>query len=35
MMAFNKWVVCGVALEAAVSIGRLAAAEVISAGQPT
>jgi hypothetical protein len=32
MMAMNKWVVCG-ALAAAVSIGRPAAAEVISAGQ--
>jgi len=30
-MALNKWVVCGVAV--AVSIGRPAAAEVISAGQ--
>ena len=33
MMALNKWVVCGAALAAAVSIGRPAAAEVISAGQ--
>lgn len=33
MMALKKWVVCGAALAAAVSIGRPAAAEVISAGQ--
>jgi len=33
MMALNKWVVCGAALAAAVSIGRPAAAEVVSAGQ--
>jgi uncharacterized protein YndB with AHSA1/START domain len=33
MMALNKWVVCGAALTAAVSIGRPAVAEVISAGQ--
>jgi uncharacterized protein YndB with AHSA1/START domain len=33
MMALNKWVACGAALTAAVSIGRPAAAEVISAGQ--
>jgi hypothetical protein len=33
MMALNKWVVCAGALAAAVSIGRPAAAEVISAGQ--
>ena len=33
MMALNKWVVCGAALGAAMSIGRPAAAEVISAGQ--
>jgi len=33
MMAMNKWVVCAGALAAAVSIGRPAAAEVISAGQ--
>lgn len=32
-MAVNKWVACGAALAAAVSIGRPAAAEVISAGQ--
>jgi polyketide cyclase/dehydrase/lipid transport protein len=33
MMAMDKWVVCLGALTAAVSIGRPAAAEVISAGQ--
>jgi uncharacterized protein YndB with AHSA1/START domain len=33
MMPMNKWVVCVGALAAAVSIGRPAAAEVISAGQ--
>jgi Polyketide cyclase / dehydrase and lipid transport len=33
MMALNKWVACGAALAAAVSLGRPAAAEVISAGQ--
>jgi uncharacterized protein YndB with AHSA1/START domain len=32
-MALNKWVVCGAALAAAVSIGPPAAAEVVSAGQ--
>jgi hypothetical protein len=33
MMTLNKWNVCAGALAAAVSIGRPAAAEVISAGQ--
>ena len=33
MMTLNKWVACGAALTVAVSIGRPAAAEVISAGQ--
>jgi uncharacterized protein YndB with AHSA1/START domain len=33
MMTLSKWVACGAALTAAVSIGRPAAAEVISAGQ--
>ena len=33
MTALNKWVVCGAVLTAALSIGRPAAAEVVSAGQ--